>query len=159
MLEFMKILFLGTSTITANGTTQRMLFLAKALNDRGFSLSVSLEDSTDNRSFCEKYLARLSCHFYSSGPIWKELLQKHRLINSGQYDIVHNFCLGLRFLTFRGFLTNRNVRVIYDWDELLSTHARSSFFTCRPRRARSTRTTRPAPRPNLSRPSLCGRTT
>lgn len=114
-----RILFAGTDGIGTNGTTQRMLFLARGMEEIGRPVDITLPDRIDNRNFCSEFLPKSRCRYFPLGNFYREILWKESLAK--QYDCIHSFCIGTRFLirprNYSGF-------VVYDWDELLSSHQR-----------------------------------
>jgi glycosyltransferase involved in cell wall biosynthesis len=118
----MNVLFLGTGTIRTNGTMQRMLFIAKALAGSSIRLSIAMPDAIENKEFAARYLKHCNWLFFERGSAAKELLYKDRILRDGDYDFVHSFCLGVRFSIRPHWARNRRPRIVYDWDELLSSH-------------------------------------
>lgn len=124
-----RILFLGTESPKTNGTTQRMLFLARGLARIGVHISVGLPETATNRDFLSSFLPNVPFVPLPVAGAWAELQAKRRVIAEGGYDVVHSFCLGVRYLLSLGRAGRRTQTIIYDWDELLSSHGRSSFGT------------------------------
>ena len=124
----MRILFLGTDNLRRNGTTQRMLFLAKAILSLGVKVSVAIPDQKENRSFCRNYLKNTETYFFPVSNFITELYFKHNIASSGKYDIVHCFCTGIRSLLLKSRKYEQTT-IIYDWDELLSQHGGISFLS------------------------------
>jgi glycosyltransferase involved in cell wall biosynthesis len=102
-----------------------MLFLARALSEGGANVSVGLPDSRENRSFCKDQLRRVSCFYFDGSTARSELLAKARLARGG-YDVIHSFCVGLRFLFApRCWPKRTRPKIVYDWDEFLSNHIKT----------------------------------
>jgi glycosyltransferase involved in cell wall biosynthesis len=115
----MRLLLTATNDI-GNGTTQRMLFVAKALSETGTEVAVALPRSMRSSEFLRTYCPKVSETAFAPCSVLQEIWNKYRIARRFEPDAIIHFCVGARFLMpFRGPL---KAAIIYDWDEWMSRH-------------------------------------